>query len=50
MEALDAPPQLSDTRRTTVLFAMCLALVMVVADVSMLINALPLIAQDLDLS
>jgi EmrB/QacA subfamily drug resistance transporter len=48
--ALDAPPQLSDTRRTTVLFAMCLALVMVVAGVSMLINALPLIAQDLDLS
>jgi EmrB/QacA subfamily drug resistance transporter len=48
--ALDAPPELSSSRRTTVLFAMCLALVMVVAGVSMLINALPLLARDLDLS
>jgi EmrB/QacA subfamily drug resistance transporter len=48
--ALDTPPELSSGRRTTVLFAMCLALVMVVAGVSMLINALPLIARDLSLS
>jgi len=48
--AIDPPPELSSQRRATVLFAMCLALVMVVAGVSMLINALPLIAQDLDLS
>lgn len=48
--ALDAPPELSGRRRTMVLAAMCLALVMVVAGVSMLINALPLISQDLDLS
>jgi EmrB/QacA subfamily drug resistance transporter len=52
---LDAPeheetPELSSTRRTTVLFAMCLALVMVIAGVTMLVNALQLIAEDLDLS
>jgi EmrB/QacA subfamily drug resistance transporter len=50
VRTVDAPPALSDGRRRTVLFAMCLALVMVVASVSMLINALPLIAQDLGLS
>jgi hypothetical protein len=32
----DAPPVLSSGRRTTVLIAMCLALVMVVAGVTML--------------
>jgi EmrB/QacA subfamily drug resistance transporter len=45
-----SPPDLSTGRRTTVLFAMCLALVMVVAGVSMLMNALPLAARDLGLS
>jgi EmrB/QacA subfamily drug resistance transporter len=45
-----APPALSPRRRTTVLIAMCLALVMVVAGVTMLINALSLIAEDLQLS
>jgi EmrB/QacA subfamily drug resistance transporter len=46
----DAPPALSSGRRTTVLIAMCLALVMVVAGVTMLVNALSLIAEDLELS
>ena len=45
----DAPPALSSGRRTTVLIAMCLALVMVVAGVTMLVNALSLIAEDLEL-
>lgn len=48
--ALADPPELTEGRRTTVLVAMCLALVMVVAGVSMLINALPVISQDLGLS
>ena len=56
---IDAPPAeigpeadvgLSSGRRTTVLLAMCLALVLVVAGVSMLVNALSLIAEDLSLS
>jgi EmrB/QacA subfamily drug resistance transporter len=43
-------PSLSPRRRTMVLASMCLALVLVVAGVSMLVNALSLIAEDLDLS
>ena len=46
----EAPPALSPGRRTMVLASMCLALVLVVAGVSMLVNALSLIAEDLDLS
>lgn len=46
----DAVPALSPGRRTTVLISMCLALVLVVAGVTMLVNALALIAEDLDLS
>jgi EmrB/QacA subfamily drug resistance transporter len=45
-----APPGLSPRRRTLVLASMCLALVLVVAGVTMLVNALPLIAQELNLS
>lgn len=41
---------LSPRHRTMVLAAMCLALVLVVAGVTMLVNALPLIAEDLSLS
>lgn len=41
---------LSPRRRSMVLWAMCLALVLVVAGVSMLTNALPMMAEDLDLS
>ena len=57
--ALEAPPPdlivepvpvLSDRRRTFVLAAMCLALVLVVAGVTMLTNALPKISSDLELS
>src|SRR5215204_5273351 len=44
----DAPPELSPRRRTMVLGAMCLALVLVVAGVTMLVNALPAISEDLD--
>jgi EmrB/QacA subfamily drug resistance transporter len=43
-------PALGPGRRTMVLASMCLALVLVVAGVSMLVNALSLIAEDLDLS
>jgi EmrB/QacA subfamily drug resistance transporter len=50
LAADEAPPALSPGRRTMVLAAMCLALVLVVAGVSMLVNALSLIAEDLDLS
>src|SRR6266536_2871201 len=46
----DAVPELSPRRRTMVLVSMCLALVLVVAGVTMLINALSLIAEDLNLS
>jgi EmrB/QacA subfamily drug resistance transporter len=46
----DAVPALSDRRRTFVLAAMCLALVLVVAGVTMLTNALPNISSDLELS
>jgi EmrB/QacA subfamily drug resistance transporter len=46
----EAPTALGPGRRTMVLAAMCLALVLVVAGVSMLVNALSLIAEDLDLS
>ncbi|WP_162941419.1 MFS transporter [Desertimonas flava] len=42
--------QLSARRRSMVLWAMCLALVLVIAGVSMLTNALPMMAEDLDLS
>lgn len=42
--------QLSPHRRSMVLWAMCLALVLVVAGVSMLTNALPMMSEDLDLS
>lgn len=45
-----APPGLSPRRRTLVLASMCLALVLVVAGVTMLVNALPLIAEELNLS
>ena len=47
---LDEAPELSARRRTMVLASMCLALVLVIAGVTMLINALQLIAEDLDLS
>ena len=43
-------PVLSDRRRTFVLATMCLALVLVVAGVTMLTNGLPMIASDLELS
>jgi EmrB/QacA subfamily drug resistance transporter len=46
----EAVPQLSARRRTMVLAAMCLALVLVVAGVTMLVNALSRISADLDLS
>ena len=46
----DSIPVLSDRRRTFVLAAMCLALVLVVAGVTMLTNALPNISSDLELS
>ncbi|MGH9214468.1 MAG: MFS transporter [Acidimicrobiales bacterium] len=49
-EVAGAPPGLSPRRRTLVLGSMCLALVLVVAGVTMLVNALPLIAEDLELS
>ncbi len=42
--------ELTARRRTLVLAAMCLTLVLVVAGVSMLTNTLPSIAEDLDLS
>lgn len=42
--------QLSPRRRSMVLWAMCLALVLVIAGVSMLTNALPTMSEDLDLS
>ncbi|MDQ3544520.1 MAG: MFS transporter, partial [Actinomycetota bacterium] len=48
--ALDAPTELSPPRRAMVLAAMCMALVLVVAGVTMLTNALPMISEDLDLS
>jgi EmrB/QacA subfamily drug resistance transporter len=48
--AVGAPPGLSPRRRTLVLASMCLALVLVVAGVTMLVNALPLIAEELNLS
>src|SRR4051794_10444404 len=50
--ALAAEPhdQLSHRRRNLVLFAMCLALVLVVASVSMLAIGLPALSQDLGLS
>jgi EmrB/QacA subfamily drug resistance transporter len=48
--AVIAPPSLSPRRRTLVLASMCLALVLVVAGVTMLVNALPLIAEELNLS
>lgn len=48
--APDTTPELSPRRRTMVLVSMCLALVLVVAGVTMLINALSLIAEDLHLS
>ena len=41
---------LTARRRTLVLAAMCLALVLVVAGVTMLTNALPMISEDLNLS
>ena len=44
------PPGLSPRRRTLVLASMCLALVLVVSGVTMLVNALPLIAEQLNLS
>jgi EmrB/QacA subfamily drug resistance transporter len=43
-------PSLSPRRRWLVLASMCLALVLVVAGVTMLVNALPLIAEELNLS
>jgi EmrB/QacA subfamily drug resistance transporter len=46
----EAPHDLSGRRRSLVLGAMCLALVLVVAGVTMLVNALQLIAEDLELS
>lgn len=46
----DEPPALTPWRRTMVLVAMCLALVLVVAGVTMLVNALALVAESLDLS
>jgi EmrB/QacA subfamily drug resistance transporter len=48
--AEEAAPGLSPRRRTMVLGSMCLALVLVIAGVTMLVNALPLIAEDLSLS
>jgi EmrB/QacA subfamily drug resistance transporter len=50
--ALESGPheQLSHRRRNLVLFAMCLALVLVVASVSMLAIGLPALSQDLGLS
>ena len=44
---IDAPPALSSTRRNLVLAVMCLAVLMVVASVTMLANALPAVAADL---
>ncbi|HEY3139646.1 MAG TPA: MFS transporter [Acidimicrobiales bacterium] len=49
-EAVTAPPSLSPRHRMTVLLSMCLALVLVIAGVTMLVNALSLIAEDLNLS
>src|SRR6187397_222811 len=46
----EAPPDLSATERSLVLGAMCMALVLVIAGVTMLVNALQLIAEDLSLS
>ena len=46
----EAPPPLGPRRRQMVLASMCLALVLVIAGVSSLVNALPMIAEDLDLS
>jgi EmrB/QacA subfamily drug resistance transporter len=46
----DTAPTLSSGRRTMVLAAMCAALVLVIAGVTMLVNSLSLIAEDLDLS
>ena len=46
----DSPAELSAGRRTTVLASMCLALVLVIAGVTMLVNALALISEDLSLS
>jgi EmrB/QacA subfamily drug resistance transporter len=46
----DAVPELSSARRNMVLASMCLALVLVVAGVTMLVNSLSIIAEDLDLS
>jgi EmrB/QacA subfamily drug resistance transporter len=43
-------PELSPLRRNLVLAAMCMALVLVVAGVTMLTNGLPKIAEDLELS
>jgi EmrB/QacA subfamily drug resistance transporter len=48
--AVVEPPGLSPRRRTLVLASMCLALVLVVSGVTMLVNALPLIAEQLNLS
>jgi EmrB/QacA subfamily drug resistance transporter len=48
--AVAGPPPLSDRRRMMVLAAMCLALVLVVAGVTMLVNALSLISEELSLS
>ncbi|MCU1346180.1 MAG: qacA 3 [Acidimicrobiia bacterium] len=45
----ESPPQLSATRRNLVLGAMCLALVMVISGISMLNNALPKMAEALNL-
>ena len=50
ISALDPPSALSPRRRAMVLAAMCMALVLVVAGVTMLTNALPMISEDLDLS
>lgn len=54
IESLDAamvsPPELSERQRRAVLASMCLALVLVVAGVTMLTNALQHIAEDLELS
>jgi EmrB/QacA subfamily drug resistance transporter len=46
----DSPPELSPRRRTMVLASMCLALVLVVAGVTMLVNSLSVISEDLNLS
>ncbi len=45
--SIEAPPALSSIRRNLVLAVMCLAVLMVVASVTMLANALPAVAADL---